>query len=103
MKLFSSPLGTLAGSFRPAVPTLMWWGASVCQPFEQTDVGSVGEEVIKMETESAEQQELSEDFKQKVAKWEVARVFDRIARGVGMAARGLAGMGGGAKPTDSHN
>ena len=32
-----------------------------------------------METESAEQKGLSDDFKQKVAKWEAAGVFDRIA------------------------
>jgi len=32
-----------------------------------------------VKTESAEQEELSDDFKQKVARWEAAGVFDRIA------------------------
>ena len=41
---------------------------------EQTDVRSVGEEVVRME-----QEELSADFKQKVAEWEAAGVFGRIA------------------------
>jgi len=32
-----------------------------------------------MEAESAEQKGLSDDFKQRVAKWEAAGIFDRIA------------------------
>ena len=32
-----------------------------------------------MEVESAEQKGLSDDFKQRVAKWEAAGIFDRIA------------------------
>ncbi len=32
-----------------------------------------------MEAESAEQEELSHDFKQKVGKWEAAGAFDKIA------------------------
>ena len=47
---------------------------SVCQSREQTDARSVGAEVVQME-----QEELSGDFKQRVAKWEAAGVFDRIA------------------------
>jgi len=47
---------------------------SVCQSPGQTDVGSVGEEVVQMAQDG-----VSDDFKQKVAKWDAAGVFDRIA------------------------
>ena len=47
---------------------------SVCQFLEQTDVRSAGAEVVQMEQDG-----VSEEFKRKVAKWEAAGVFDRIA------------------------
>ena len=46
--------------------------ASVCQFLEQTDAM----EVVQMQTE---QDEPSDDFKRKVAKWEAAGVFDKMA------------------------
>ena len=49
-----------------------------------------------MVTEDAEQKELSDDFKRKVARWEVAGVFDQIAAKVDEVLEKQAGMGGGA-------